>query len=58
MRLKLKLSSPVQGTHQGSVSGLQMHLLIQHWKKVTKSVNCISIDNIDLNCVDHLFSAV
>lgn len=47
MRLKLKLSSPVQGTHQGSVGGLQVHLLIQHWKKVTKSVNCATWDCYD-----------
>ena len=37
MRLKLKLSSPVQGTHQGSVGGHQVHLLVQHWKKKFRS---------------------
>ena len=47
MRLKIKLSSPIQGTHQGSVGGLAVHLLIQHWKKVTKSVNCASWDCYD-----------
>nr|CAH0110663.1 unnamed protein product [Daphnia galeata] len=52
MRLKLKLSSPVQGTHQGSVGGLQVHLLIQHWKKVTKSVKCATWDCYDALLID------
>lgn len=25
--------SPIHGTHQGSVGGRQVHLLVQHWKK-------------------------